>query len=250
MLTAFFDDAGGADHGFTVVGGWVSTADKWDRLDTDWRLLLAHYDLPYFSMKECSQFKGVFEKWKDCYGTRDKFLRDAAEIIQAYVLAGFASIIVHSEFDAINKRYTLKEYVGSPYALAGRICIKAANKWGLANDYEGWRINYVFDKGTPKAGLLQRLLEREGVGDPIFRSPLDVDHEGELTQKGLTPLQVADFLAYELRKIKKDDPEELRPISEYRKSIRALAKVPSTWGECKLHDLESLCQSHPKIALR
>jgi hypothetical protein len=248
-LIGYFDDAGGADHGFTVVGGWVSTLSKWQKFDVDWTLLLAHYGLPYFSMKECSQFKGPFKAWGDCRGTRDNFLRDAAAIIKSYALYGFGSVVLHPEFDEANRQYALKEYVGNPYALAGRICVKHANEWGLKNGYEGWKIVYVFDQGTSKSGHLQQLMNREGLGDPIFGSPRDTYREGELL-KGLTPLQAADFLAYELRKIKKDDPEELWPISDYRKSIRALVSVPSFWGQCKKPDLDSLCQNHPNIKLR
>ena len=40
------------------------TLSKWQKFDVDWRLLLAHYGLPYFSMKECSQFKVSCLSWK------------------------------------------------------------------------------------------------------------------------------------------------------------------------------------------
>src|SRR5437773_2363966 len=94
-----FDDAGSPDHGFTVVSGWVSTIDRWEQFDADWRLLLARYNLPYFSMKECAQFKKEFQGWENRLGTRDKFLRTAAGIIKSYVLYGFGSIILHKEFE-------------------------------------------------------------------------------------------------------------------------------------------------------
>jgi hypothetical protein len=189
------------------------------------------------------------KEWADSRGTRDNFLRDAAAIIKSYALYGFGSVVLHPEFDEANRQYALKEYVGNPYALAGRICVRHANEWGLANGYEGWKIVYVFDQGTSKSGHLQQLMHREGLGDPIFGSPRDTHRDGELME-GLTPLQAADFLAYELRKIKKDDPEELWPLSDYRKSIRALVSVPSFWGQCTKADLDSLCQNHPQIKLR
>jgi hypothetical protein len=250
MLSAFYDDAGGADHGFTVVSGWVSTLERWERFDVDWRLILARYDLPYFSMKECSQFSGPFKKWKNCLGTRTNFLRDAAAIVKAYALHGFGNIVLHREFDAVNRLYTLKEHVGSPYALAGYMCVKQTHEWALKNDYEGWKIAYVFDQGTPKSGTLHTLMEREERGAPFFRSPRDVYVDGAVQQKALTPLQAADFLAYEIRKIKRDDPEELWPISRYRKSVRALVSVPAFWGQFMEGDLEALCRTHPKIKPR
>jgi hypothetical protein len=153
MLTGFFDDAGGPDHGFTVVSGWVSTIARWEQFDADWRLLLARYNLPYFSMKECAQFKKGFQGWENRLGTRDKFLRAAAGIIKSYVLYGFGSIILHKEFEDVNRRYTLKEYVGSPYALAGRTCVAHTMEWASKSGYKGWQIAYIFDKGTAKWGL-------------------------------------------------------------------------------------------------
>lgn len=248
-LTGYFDDAGGADHGFTVVSGWLSTILKWRQFDTDWKLLLAHYDLPYFSMKECAQFHGVFGKWRTCLGTRDNFLRDAAGIIKSSVLHGFGAIVLHDEFDDANRQYALREYVGSPYALAGQLCVKHSLGWGRDNGYVGWGMAFVFDQGTPKWGTLKTLMKREGLADPMFCSPRDSHRAGELA-KGQTPLQAADFLAYELRKIKRDDPDELWPISKYRKSIRALVSVPSYWGQCKKSDLEWLCHNHSHIKTR
>ena len=36
----------------TVVAGFVSTVENWGQWETDWRLALASFDVPYFHMKE------------------------------------------------------------------------------------------------------------------------------------------------------------------------------------------------------
>lgn len=68
-MTVYLDEAGGADEGFTVVCGWISTAAKWECFEVDWKLLLASNNLHYFHMKEFSQSTGPFGKWKDVEAT-------------------------------------------------------------------------------------------------------------------------------------------------------------------------------------
>jgi hypothetical protein len=81
MLTCYFDEAGGEDHGFIIVSGFVSTVAQWQQYEYDWKLMLAKYDVPYLHMKEISQFRGPFAKWKSAPGTRSQFLACASGII-------------------------------------------------------------------------------------------------------------------------------------------------------------------------
>jgi hypothetical protein len=41
LLTCTFDDAGGADRGFTAVAGWIATMEQWRELAELWGVLLA-----------------------------------------------------------------------------------------------------------------------------------------------------------------------------------------------------------------
>jgi hypothetical protein len=89
MLTTYFDEAGGEDHGFTVVCGWVASIEQWDGFEVDWKLFLAKYDVPYFHMKELIPIpKGHFSKWSGRPDVIARFLRDAGHIVTSRVRQG------------------------------------------------------------------------------------------------------------------------------------------------------------------
>ena len=81
MLTGYFDDAGGADHGFTVVAGWVSTVDRWSIFAEQWEQMLAAFQVPWFDMKTLSHFRGVYEPWKARPEIKDEFQAAACRVI-------------------------------------------------------------------------------------------------------------------------------------------------------------------------
>jgi hypothetical protein len=56
-------------------------------------------------------------------------------------------------------------------------------------------------------------------------------------------LQAADFLAYEVRKVEKDDPSETRAVEEHRISLRKLMWVESDWGVYSEDNLSKLCEN-------
>jgi len=239
MFTGYFDEAGGEDHGFTVVTGWIASIREWERFETDWKILLAKYNLPYFHMKEFSQSKGPFESWYKQEGRRSNFLRLAVEIIACYVKQGFACYVDHAVFDKVNANYDLSTAIGVPYSLAGRDCVAHSNQW-LLNRKEELPIEYFFESGADGEEELRRIMRKDGLPELIFKPSRD--REGE---RGVIPLQAADFAAYELRKAAVDHPDSSGPIWKYRKSLRALAKIPAWWGKYSEDDLLTMCRNVP-----
>lgn len=236
MFTGYFDAAGGKDHGFTVVSGWVAPVGEWERFETDWKILLAKYSLPYFHMKEFSQSKGPFKNWYKQEGMRANFLALAVEIIACYVKYGFACHVDHIVFDKLNSMYDLTAEVGVPYSLAGRDCVAHTNQW-LLDKKEELPIEFFFEAGDDGEEEFKRVMRKDGLPEPIFKPSRD--REG---QKGIVALQAADFAAYELRKAARDHPASDGPIWKYRKSIRALARIPAWWGQYTESDLLLLCR--------
>ncbi len=45
----YCDAAGGKDHGFIVVAGYLSTYEKWLAFNREWNILIAAYDLRTFT---------------------------------------------------------------------------------------------------------------------------------------------------------------------------------------------------------
>jgi hypothetical protein len=236
MFTCYFDDAGGEDHGFTAVAGWVSTLDRWRQFDTEWERMLQAHTVPYLNMKACAHFKRPYEHWKDAPQSRVDFLSDACRIIADTALYGFASVVPHSLFSAMNAQYMLREYVGNPYALAGITCANKARYWAQRENPSG-PLEFIFHDGTAKRGHLSQLMKREGLPEPIFRAALPGGLVAPVTQ-----IQAADFLAYEMRKLTADDPSEMRPIEQHRMTLRKLAWVKADWGDYTERDLALLCE--------
>jgi hypothetical protein len=238
----YCDAAGGKDHGFIVVAGYLSTYEKWLAFNREWNLLLGASNLPYFHMKEFAQSKGPFENWKDDEKRRAVFLSTAVGIIKGHVLRSFACLVEFDVYAKVAERYPLKELAGCPYALAARSCVA---KVGNCLEGAGSDVIYVFDDGDEGKGELMRIMKRDGYPPPVFWPSRDRAVKGNLV-RGMIPLQAADFAAYEIRKHIAEDPGELKPLEKYRKSIAALASVPSAasddWGRFREQELVNLCQ--------
>lgn len=239
----YCDAAGGKDHGFIVVAGYLSTFQKWMNFQVEWNKLLALFNVSYFHMKEFAQSKGPFKSWKNDEPKRIRFLSRAAQIIVSNVERSFGCIVRYADFEKVNQLYRLDEIAGNPYALAGRTCVARTGLF-LGDQQE---VIYIFEDGDTGKGELMRILERDGHPAPIFRPSRDQIRNGRQV-RGVIPLQAADFAAYEMRKVFKDDPHETWPIYKYRKSLQALADVPSDhgdWGKYEEKDLIKLCKEFP-----
>jgi len=68
--------------------------------------------------------------------------------------------------------------------------------------------------------------------------------------RGLTQLQGADFLAYEVRKSCRDHPNEGWDIDQYRMTVTMLISVPNNWGQYTQKNLIDLCEKHTRIKKR
>lgn len=245
LFYLYCDAAGGKDHGFIVVAGYLSTFEKWNVFTGQWNKLLAAFDVPYFHMKEFAQFKGPFKDFRD-EPKRARFMERAAAIIAGNVERGFSSIVPFDWFNKVNATYHMREQIGNPYALAARTCVARAGKIIGRKD-----LTCIFEDGDKGKGDLMRLMENHGYPLPIFRPSRDKETDGIVT-RGAVPLQAADFASYEMRRNYRDDPQEIWPLEKYRKSFLALAAINSQtedWGLYNETDLVRLCQNL-KITLR
>jgi hypothetical protein len=240
MLTCYFDEAGGKDHGFMIVCGYVASVEQWENFEVDWKLFLIKYDVPYFHMKEFAQCKGPFAKWKEekYKSVRAAFCDHAGAIIYSRVERAFICNISNTAFEAADKRYELSEFFNSPYALAARMCASRARNWSKRR-LDPPEVEYVFEDGGPdKGGLIRSMTQlRPRFADPIFRPSRDTK-DG---RKGLVQLQAADFLAYELRKWQADLTNA--PKRPARKSLRATLRVHNKdVAMVSLQKLKAFCE--------
>ena len=240
MFACYMDEAGGDQAGSTVVCGWVSTVALWEQFEVDWKLLLASYKIPYLHMKEFSQSKGPFRKWKDLDGVRDRFMAEGIDIIKSRTKSWLVCFVHHKIFDLIDAKYKLVESIPSPYALAGRACVAQVDAWGRE---ESKTIEYVFEDGGPdKAGLLKAMNIPVRLPKPIFRPGRDIMDRKAGLRRGTVQLQAADLLAYELRKHRAEFAKRSgRPV---RKSLYAVIDMMPKllMASPNQHDLVDLCR--------
>ncbi len=227
MMTCYFDESGGEDIGWTFVCGWAATTAQWDRFEIDWKLFLAKNDVPHFHMKEFSQSKGCYEKWKYDEAARAAFIATAAEIIAAHTQCCFASLVSHEDFTLVDNKFMLVERLKSPYALVGRTCIALARNWRLQQTGASLDMEFIFDDGGPDKGGLLALCDdlTPAVPSPSFKPSRDWKPSRKWPEGrvGIVQLQAADYLAYELRKLLID----LRDGSDNRRRVRkSLTALP------------------------
>jgi len=75
MVTGYFDESGIHDSAIvTTIGGFISTAEGWDKFNRDWLAVLNEFDISCFHMKHFAHFLGEFAKFKDNEGRRRELL--------------------------------------------------------------------------------------------------------------------------------------------------------------------------------
>jgi hypothetical protein len=239
MFAAYFDEAGGDDLGYMFVAGYVASVEEWERFEIDWKLFLAKFDVPYLHMKEFSQSKKCYAKWKNNEPMRGRFLGMAAEIINAHARRAFLSMVSCKEFEEVDAMYTLSERLNSPYALTGRACIGLANNWARNPKTQRLDIEYVFEDGGPDQGGLVSATRAlpPFLPAPSLKPSRDEKPSRNWPQgtKGFVQLQAADYLAYEARKVAFNIVSGRPRIA--RKSLQVLTHVDldrSSWDKPRL----------------
>jgi hypothetical protein len=207
-------------------------------LESDWKILLAKYHVPYLRMKELAYFKGPFKKWEKEPGTRARFLNTGADIINSNVQCGVSVYVHYKDFKYADRDGKLTSLVSSPYALAGRSCIAEANVLRGRSTSGPLDIEYFFDRGGPDVGGLLNLVREvtPTLPLPIFKPSRDTKYE-----RAWVPLQAANYLAYEMRKYVKDHLRYKRGERFPRASLGALTATDVHRRFWNLERLRALC---------
>ena len=245
MFASYCDEAGGADHGFIAVCGWVASVERWQKFETEWKAMLTTYAVPYFHLKELAHYKGPYGKWQwEGREERDSLFMEASRIIRETVELGFLSVVWYDAFRKVNEQFHLKKHQRSPYAIAGRFCIARANEWMKRNGRSLREIEYFFEDGGPDIAGLTDLAKRTGLQNPRFQPSRDTE-----TQGGFVQLQAADYLAYEVRKAVVDHRDPFTQPEMFRKSFQSFFGCEADQGNYREKELFELCET-AKIPLR
>ena len=232
-LAAYFDASGHEDdQKVVVVAGFVATPEMWLEFDSQWKARLAQDGIKYFHAVEFAHSNKQFEGWREQRAKRELLLENLMDIIKANVSRKFVSAVI---IEALNENMTAetKEKLHiNAYSLAGRTCAGRLRAW---QDRERWTTvpELIFEDGDKGKGLLRTALLRDGFSEPIFRPKINTPAPDELIREGLTPLQAADWLAYEMFLACRDQRENRWPFSQF-------LTTPGDMGVYLARDIERL----------
>ncbi len=195
-LTAYFDASGKEDQGFLVVAGFISSSTDWLAFDRFWKERLAADGLEYFRASEFAHSKGQFsDGWEGESERRKALSADLMDILKRHVYRRFSDVVI-SEALAGMSSATKAEYLINAYSLAGRTCAARLRQWLQSEQWETIP-TLIFEDGDIGKGRLRDCLLRDGFSEPRFITKVDRSNVSQLQEILITPLQAADWLAYE-----------------------------------------------------
>jgi hypothetical protein len=226
-----------------AVAGYVTTVEHWERFDCDWRLALAHDNLPYFHMKEFAACRGAFDGWSsNQVSRRANLLKRLVDVIRVACGYGLSTLtaVRKADFEAVNQKFCLEETFGNPYSLCGVACAMKTRQW-KAQTNRTEPVEYVFEYGDEGWMDLKRAFDKYGLSIPIERRKRNKNNP-----EGPTPLEAADFAAWEMRKaIATIEEKKLRSVAELRRPLHALRAVENrAWGVLTRTRLTEFCKEH------
>jgi len=202
MFTASFDASGHLrdnSQPFLVVAGFVSHADSWIKFDAAWSSRLAADGISCFHMVDFAASRGDFKDgWRNNEPRRKKLLEDLLDIIRTYTFRWFGSIVENENLTSLISKRHREQYYYNAFSLAARTCMHRVDNW-CSREKINSVVNFVFEDGDFGRGELIKQLDKfSHFPKPDFRPKKDKIKNGRLTP-GFSPLQAADFLAYEIR---------------------------------------------------
>jgi len=203
MFTACFD-ASGQDHQhpYITVAGFISSADEWINFSNRWKTLLQdQYGLKDFHAADCQNYEGDFKSWKGDDARRIRLWCDLLSLIKDSTYQKFSCGIVIDDWNKVVSKQIKKRWKLNAYAMCALICAERVNQWARKQGIKS-PIKYVYESGDPGSGVIIEHFKREGFPCPAFENKYD-RYKDNIFIPGFTPLQAADFLAYEIFTTKK-----------------------------------------------
>lgn len=202
-----------------AIAGYSAAIDTWRRLECQWRELLKRWNLKYFKASECENGLVQFAQFRDdptarksslMPHERERLKKVKTEFVDAicerhHVLQGYGAAIVTEDFEGIidEDPGALIPFLDKPYSIGAQLCLIAAAM--LVRDLNTRRSGHDQIEIRPILGSYE---ECGGIGKAVFdnfakKNPrsaeviLPPQFDEDRTNSWL---QVADTLAYEIRK--------------------------------------------------
>jgi hypothetical protein len=222
-----------------VVAGFISSHKDWQAFDTAWINRLREDGLDYLHMKEFAGSRVQFaEGWKDNEARRQKLFGDLIGIIKSHVYRKFGSVIIMDGWEKLSQG-NKQEYSLNAYVLAARTCAARVREWQEAENFKS-PTGYAFEDGDEGKGMLDKRFVDDNLPRPVFKPKKDRQKPDGTTERGYTPLQAADILAYELQKPTNNMLAGKPRVPKFRWGLEELLQIPGEPGIYTIKHLKDL----------
>jgi hypothetical protein len=263
ILTAYLDESG--THGgsaYTVLAGFIGSAQKWDEFESKWRVLLTVNGLRYIHTKQLVKGGGQFKKWSDA--KREWLAVYAPKIAEECAMFVISTILQNDDYKHLYIGHTRLNGVpiDSPYGLCFRLCLQQIITVIRQNSF--WRdveLHIVMEQGHKNAGDAVRIFDGfKRYGDP--ESSAIARTISFATKQEAPPLQAADLLAYACyrqevdRKVEVAE-EAIETLNDMENQRCRIIRMPATSAvllelrgklEAAIADRKARGQRRPKIS--
>lgn len=247
IIQAYVDDSGNSPDGgknpVFVLGGYISTADKWQSFSDAWEAECAKAPaIPDFKMVEANGLRGAFRGWTR-EATDDRCMA-FARIIQAHAVVRIHTAIAWKDWHEIiqGKVPGMPE---NPYFWMFFDLMRQVADWQVRSGLQG-SVDYIFDDqgliGEMSAGWYSRVraamppsLQSCFGSTPIFKHDKDV-----------LPLKAADMWAWHVRRYLWKSIDALRrgETHQHPPLMRALMTAPPVGNFIDAEMLELMLEGY------
>jgi hypothetical protein len=199
MITAYFDESGThgnqkVDPPVLSIGCYVSTGQQWELFKQEWQAVLDKAGVECF---HAAPFESRFREYADWTDKKRKGVYVSLQsIIKRRVKKVIAACVVLPDYDELITGEH-RQMLLSPYAFAVRCCFEMIGEWSRRHELRE-SVDCVFEAGARMGGevgdVFKRVKAKNNLGSLSYgvkKDPLKMS----------VPLQAADVLAYEIRKL-------------------------------------------------
>jgi len=186
LFEAYFDESGSHDGSPVLcLAGYLFDKEGCLELDSEWKVVLDEYSLPYFRMSACAQGNYPFDKLSkqqriDC---ETKLIH----IIKRHMRYGVTVTVNEADY----LRWMAPEFpFGSAYTWCCYMCLVAIGGWIKKANFQG-EVAYFFEARH------RNQKEANAVMAGILELPELKYHSHTFLRKEVRPLQAADLLAWQ-----------------------------------------------------
>ena len=203
ILRAYLDSSGEdtPQHKVCSIAGFVTTVKKWRKFEKLWKQRLRDFKVPYLHMRQFVHYKPPFDIFWDAELRKEKpervsFLQTLTNIMEETDLRGIMSVVRLADIRRFNqeKGLNIDVLAFNLYILMGILALAKPND----------QIEFIIDKLTKPGYTIEKAREYADTDINLNKCTdrIKVNIIGkDLSFKEIVPIQAADFLAWEIRKL-------------------------------------------------